>query len=407
MSPVPHSISPWVVTNRPPATPVYGLLRLASTLHCSEPIDGIWVELNFGGVTQRFAASDIATKVGEAAWELAVLANSHLVPNGVVNLRVTTGIATGPFAEMPGLELLISNQGTLADSVRADLLAHGSPVLIAGHVDSAMYPFSHGQSVAWFNQPDAIAAAADVPLSVEPAADAEAAIQHLIRWGFTVLHEAVPIETVTAFNNAVEAALLSGRLLHRPGSSERIHDAHRLPEGRKIWLFPPVLDFLKRWFRDDACACQTLLYVNGSQQDAHQDTIHLTPYPAGYMCGVWVALEDVRPESGELFVYPGSHRTPRLLAEPLGLAKVTSDYSSYVVFGDEINRLLNAGGFERLVYRPKAGQILVWHENLIHGGGIRVNSEITRRSIVSHYYARGGVGFYDSRGEAAYLETLD
>jgi ectoine hydroxylase-related dioxygenase (phytanoyl-CoA dioxygenase family) len=51
-----------------------------------------------------------------------------------------------------------------------------------------------------------------------------------------------------------------------------------------------------------------LTYVFGSQQEAHQDTIHLTPFPAGYMCGTWIALQDVVPDSGELIVYPGNHR---------------------------------------------------------------------------------------------------
>jgi hypothetical protein len=69
--------------------------------------------------------------------------------------------------------------------------------------------------------------------------------------------------------------------------------------------------------------------------------------------------------------------------------------------------LVKSEGYERLVYRPKAGQILVWHENLIHGGSPRVQSDRTRLSVVSHYFAKGSVGYYDSRGEAAALETLD
>ena len=149
----------------------------------------------------------------------------------------------------------------------------------------------------------------------------------------------------------------TGELVYRRGSSDRIHQAHRLPEGREIWLFPPVLDFLRRWFRDEPCACQTLTYPNGSEQQPHQDTIHLTPYPSGYMCGVWIALEDVQPDLGELVVYPGSHIFPRLRAGELGLAKVDTDYSSYVVFEFAIKALLRDHNAEPFVYRPKAGEI--------------------------------------------------
>jgi ectoine hydroxylase-related dioxygenase (phytanoyl-CoA dioxygenase family) len=124
------------------------------------------------------------------------------------------------------------------------------------------------------------------------------------------------------------------------------------------------------------------------------------------MCGVWIALEDVASDSGELFVYPGSHKTPRLRAAELGLEKVKTDYSSYVHFDRAINELISDGGYQRVPYMPRAGQILVWHENLIHGGSYRRDRTKTRLSIVSHYFAKGSVAYYDSRGEAATLELL-
>ena len=103
-----------------------------------------------------------------------------------------------------------------------------------------------------------------------------------------------------------------------------------------------VLEFLENYFKDTPCACQTLTYVNGSEQNAHQDSIHLTPYPNGFMCGVWVALEDVQENSGELFVYPGSHRCGSLRAGPLGLHKVVNDdYSHYAVFDQAIRDLVD------------------------------------------------------------------
>ena len=32
--------------------------------------------------------------------------------------------------------------------------------------------------------------------------------------------------------------------------------------------------------------------------------------PEGFMCGVWVALEDMDMENGPLVYYPGSHKLP-------------------------------------------------------------------------------------------------
>jgi len=105
------------------------------------------------------------------------------------------------------------------------------------------------------------------------------------------------------------------------------------------------------------------------------------------MCGVWVALEDVKPDSGELEVFPGTHRLPRVYIHGSGCEKVTDD--DWADFGEKIvkryRRMLDDGGFRSVTYRPKRGTVLVWHENLLHGGSVRRIRRLSRRSIVSHY----------------------
>ena len=48
--------------------------------------------------------------------------------------------------------------------------------------------------------------------------------------------------------------------------------------------------------------CQTLSFIFGSQQDLHQDTVHLTPFPAGCVRGVRTAIDNVVPSAGELAI---------------------------------------------------------------------------------------------------------
>jgi len=48
--------------------------------------------------------------------------------------------------------------------------------------------------------------------------------------------------------------------------------------------------------------------------------------------------------------------------------------------------------------------VLVWHENLLHGGSVRRDTSLSRRSIVSHYFADGAIAFYDSTGLPGHLE---
>jgi hypothetical protein len=87
-------------------------------------------------------------------------------------------------------------------------------------------------------------------------------------------------------------------------------------------------------------------------------------------------------------------------------AKVTHD--DWNEFGRTIpprwRQMLADGKFEKVTYRPKRGTILIWHENLMHGGSVRIDQSLSRRSIVSHYFADGAIAFYDSSGAAGHIE---
>ena len=189
------------------------------------------------------------------------------------------------------------------------------------------------------------------------------------------------------------------------------HLHHHSRAMAELWRHPAILANLRLAFEVEPRPCQTLTFVNGSQQGAHQDTIHLTPFPAGYMMGVWVALEDVQPGSGELFYYPGSHRTPRLYAYHAGWPGLFGPAKGAPGGGD-FNRLAVAAhqGYERLAadftrvdYLPKAGDVLFWHENLIHGGAPRRDKSLSRKSVAMHYFADGCVAYYDSWGDPAFM----
>ncbi len=390
------------ISNRGPRQQGFGLIAVQAEFEAREDLASCVLQLRLSSHRAYLPGEGCLTKLAEGRWSLLFHINSHLVEDGSHALEVIVVNDGEVVFNFTKLELNLENSSDLGRAVAADLREYGTPIFVGSVIDSSQYPFGTGYAKAWFNTSEP----PDVQLSLAPQPSAKDAQDHLRKWGFCILPERLPIDIITQFREELTCAIEAGQISYRSGSSDRIHGAHHLPAGRSIWQYPPVLSFLKSYFRDVPCACQTLTYINGSEQDAHQDTIHLTPYPDGFMAGVWIALEDVQPESGELFVYPGSHRTPRLLSRYLGLAKVTNNYASYARFSEKIRELLESGGYEKVVYRPKAGEILVWHENLIHGGSPRIWSDRTRFSIVSHYFAKGGVSFFDSRGEAAGLDIL-
>jgi hypothetical protein len=115
----------------------------------------------------------------------------------------------------------------------------------------------------------------------------------------------------------------------------------------------------------------------------------------------YLTLENVvQPDSGELVVFPGSHRERRVYTQSAALPKVVDE--DWTEFGEKVvpiwTEMLEKGQYRREIYRPKAGTILIWHENLMHAGSPRRDREKSRRSIVGHYFAHGAVVYYDSSG---------
>ena len=54
-----------------------------------------------------------------------------------------------------------------------------------------------------------------------------------------------------------------------------------------------VIDLLSGLYGRRAFPFQTLNFPVGSEQHFHTDTLHFSSIPEKFMCGVWVALEDV------------------------------------------------------------------------------------------------------------------
>jgi hypothetical protein len=326
--------------------------------------------------------------------------NSHLLPNGPARL-VATVLRGDTEAWKGALTLRISNVGPLAEKVRASLLRSGATLVIDGAIDSTHFDMRDAQLTPWFDRPGALEHLEALRRSGRIGVDEHAALRQFAQEGYMVLPEPIEEALLQRIDGELEDAVAGKTQGYTYGSSQRVVNLHlRYPGVRALWRHPAVLRYLEHVFGVPARPCQTLTYIFGSQQAAHQDTIHLTPFPQGYMCGVWVALEDVQPDSGELEVFPGTQTLPRVYMSDAGCPKVTDN--DWGEFQEKVvaryRKMLDEGGHGKVTYRPKRGSVLIWHENLLHGGSVRVDLSRSRRSIVSHYFADGGIAFYDSTG---------
>jgi hypothetical protein len=106
------------------------------------------------------------------------------------------------------------------------------------------------------------------------------------------------------------------------------------------------------------------------------------------MCGVWVALEDVDADNGPVFYYPGSQRLPDPFFQQFGLQAGLGSYDSYESAQEA---LLEAHGLKPIEFHAKAGDVLIWSANLVHGGKPITKEGRTRWSQVTHYFFEGCV----------------
>jgi ectoine hydroxylase-related dioxygenase (phytanoyl-CoA dioxygenase family) len=341
---------------------------------------------------------------GQAVW---VALHGHLLPNGPITLRVDLADAAGAVLAGRDLTVLVRNEGSLAELTRDSLKRAGTPLAVT-ETDSTLYDYDDESLAAWHDRSPEAAEAHLATLAATGAAsdDEIAALRHFASEGYLVLPDLIGAEQLASLNAAMDDAVEKKVEGYVWGASQRLHNLHlTYPAIRDLWQDPRILRMLGLIFGVPAKPYQSLTYVFGSEQLYHQDTIVLTPFPAGRMCGVWTALEDIQPESGELMIYPKSHKLPRTYMKDLpGVPKVEGDWTR---FGDAVAPLWGEflkGKFATEIYQPKAGTVLIWHENLMHAGRVRRDKSLSRRSIVGHYFADGCVAYHDANGMPATLD---
>ncbi|HEY9851487.1 MAG TPA: phytanoyl-CoA dioxygenase family protein [Leptolyngbyaceae cyanobacterium] len=169
----------------------------------------------------------------------------------------------------------------------------------------------------------------------------------------------------------------------------RIQDAWKFNDDVKhIAVAPKVLSILRILYQREPIPFQTLNFPRGTEQSTHSDSIHFHCIPHGFMCGVWLALEDVDSENGPLHYYPGSHKLPYFDLSNLGISGSYQQhpYERYDVYEDLLKAVIAKYQLKKVDISIRKGQALIWAANLLHGGSPILDPNRTRHSQVTHYY---------------------
>ena len=376
-----------------------GLFRLDVDITDRTMTDGAWVRVSFDdpNVSTCERTIEAADLNGQ---RLSLVINSHLLRSGPARLTVDLFDGVRRLGSQT-IRLHVSNAGPLADQVARSLREKNVSAVFFDKIDSSFFDYADDSLTPWFDRSTANNRVAQLVQDGALNHQEAACLSCLINEGYTTLPVNIDEDLIDRVNADLNRAIEKRWQNYDYGSSQRLEHLHSAYSSfYELWTHPRILHFLGLAFGVPARPCQTLTYVFGSQQDLHQDTVHLTPFPAGYMCGVWVALEDVKQDSGELIVIPGSHRWPRVYMKTVGCPRPKeNDWSE---FGERVvgkwREMVSEYSGQPKIYRPKKGEVLIWHENLMHGGSVRVDKSLSRRSVVGHYFADGAIVYYDSSG---------
>ena len=171
------------------------------------------------------------------------------------------------------------------------------------------------------------------------------------------------------------------------GQGLRIQDAWQFNEDvRRIAVNGRIVHLLSTLYGRSAFPFQTLNFPVGTEQHFHSDSIHFSSMPERFMCGVWLAMEDIGEDQGPLVYYPGSHRWPIYSNEHVGHHDIDRRQARQDIFHDLWQGLVKAHGVEPRTAPLRKGQALIWAANLLHGGAPHRDRTKTRWSQVTHYY---------------------
>jgi phytanoyl-CoA hydroxylase len=187
------------------------------------------------------------------------------------------------------------------------------------------------------------------------------------------------------------------KYLDRDGHYPRIINLHAaLPELQSLFIKnKKALDVQRAMFDAPPSLYTSLFYERGSAQDFHRDTPYFSTRPEYFYFGVWVALEDADERNGALKVIRGGHKIPESdraaivtkifpngdVSNPLNPLASNSLWDAYQA---DVRALCNAAGLKEELLTAEAGDTIIWHPQLPHGGSPIGDLRRSRFSLVMH-----------------------
>ncbi len=161
---------------------------------------------------------------------------------------------------------------------------------------------------------------------------------------------------------------------------------------RDICCYGPIQEMMQNLIGEPMGVHLNLTPWVTTERNWHQDGYLNPDHVTDHYLAVWVALDDIHPDSGPFEFAPGSHRLPKITHDRM-LASLTEKEQASPMWPKYSERILTPL-FERLIvkagmsvatYTPKRGDVLFWHARLLHRGSMANVPGMERRALIAHY----------------------
>ncbi len=243
--------------------------------------------------------------------------------------------------------------------------------------------------------------------------------------GYVVLPQALPDDLIDEhvimmdalyeeFGLRSKADLLrqTGEVAFRNRFGQAMAAVHARPDGLRLALWPKLRNTVIDLLGEDVILSSASTVQWGSEARAHSDTIVMFRGPPERVCRAWVALEDLDPDSGLLYMMPGTHRSirPTLCDEVLGahpefkaiLHDLAAGGYDEASFGNKVKPIAEAALHaiaDKVADAPQVpmalrkGDAVVFNLGTIHGALPRINLALTRKAMILEWHGRSARSF--------------
>lgn len=186
------------------------------------------------------------------------------------------------------------------------------------------------------------------------------------------------------------------------------------PAMRRLLLSPEIVEPVEALIGEAVGLHLALTGWVSTERTFHADAYLNPPDVGEHYCGVWIALDEISPDSGPLQVIPGSHEWPgptreEVLSRLEPHERESPDWPRIAerFITEEWEAEIERRGAPLFSFIAGKGDVLFWHPHLVHRGSAPVVPGMRRPCLIAHFsgvdHRPDMAGHWEEDGAARYL----